>query len=78
MATIIEYALMAGGSYISTRNDINKFPIPNDWIKANSVTGSSGFEATSFTKGSELVISFAGTYPTDVIGDQFTGLPPIS
>lgn len=28
MATLIDYALMAGVSYISTRADINKFPIP--------------------------------------------------
>lgn len=28
MPTIIEYALMAGASYISTRADINQFPVP--------------------------------------------------
>jgi hypothetical protein len=29
MTTAIEYALMAGASYISTRPDPNKFPILN-------------------------------------------------
>jgi hypothetical protein len=28
MANAIEYALMAGTSYISNRADLNKFPIP--------------------------------------------------
>lgn len=55
MTTAIEYALMAGASYISNRPyDINKFPIPDGWFeiielrKADSVTG---FEATTFTNG---------------------------
>ena len=29
--TIIEYALMAGASYISTRDPKNQFPIPQGW-----------------------------------------------
>ncbi|MDD2721960.1 MAG: hypothetical protein PHH47_11700 [Gallionella sp.] len=33
MATAIEYALMAGASYISTRSDSNKFPAPQGWIE---------------------------------------------
>ena len=33
MTTIAEinYALMAGASYISTRAEINRFPVPNGW-----------------------------------------------
>lgn len=32
MVTTLEYALMAGAAYISTRPDINKFPIPQGWV----------------------------------------------
>lgn len=63
MVTTTEYALMAGASYISTRAPINRFPAPQGWVEKidkREVT-SSGFEATYFTKGSEIVISFAGT-----------------
>ena len=65
MTTAIEYALMAGASYISTRpTDSNKFPVPNGWIENVNKRQAlpSGFEATYFTNGSEIVISFAGTY----------------
>jgi hypothetical protein len=34
MATDLEYALMAGGSYISTRNPSNRFPTPQGWTEA--------------------------------------------
>lgn len=66
MTTPLDYALMAGASYISTRPDINKFPTPQGWTSVidppyfkNDATG---FEAITFTNGSEYVISFAGTY----------------
>jgi hypothetical protein len=72
MITIIEYALMAGASYISTRSDPNKFPVPEDWVRIGRDVKDSGFEAATFQKGSEIVISFAGTYPTDYFGDQTT------
>jgi hypothetical protein len=73
----IDCALMAGVAYRSTRKDINRFPIPTDsgW---NEISGShrnlpSGFEAVSFERSSandkEIVISFAGTYPSDIFGD---------
>jgi hypothetical protein len=63
MATAVEYALMAGASYISTRPDVNKFPVPDGWVEAvdERKTKPSGFEATYFTKANEIVISFAGT-----------------
>lgn len=70
MITNIEYALMAGRSYQTNRDSINWFPIAKDWTEFAHVpnnpsfpnfTGVTGFEAVSFTKGSEIVISFAGT-----------------
>ncbi|MBI5007088.1 MAG: hypothetical protein HZB95_08165 [Nitrosomonadales bacterium] len=79
MATTIEYALMAGASYISTRADINKFPIPQGWTSVidpphfkDDVTG---FEAVAFTNGTEIVISFAGTGGD---GDWFHGNVPLA
>jgi len=63
MVTTIEYALMAGASYRDTRPDVNKFPIPGGWnmVSRNPQDGSSGFEAAVFQRGTEIVISFAGT-----------------
>ena len=71
MPTQIQYALMAAASYISTRPfDINKFPVPKDWIENEAERRAlpSGFEATTFKNGTELVISFAGTYPSSLPG----------
>jgi len=57
---------MAGASYISTRAEVNQFPVPDGWvekvIKRQSLP--SGFEATYFQSqcSNEIVISFAGTY----------------
>ena len=74
MATTIEYALMAGASYISTRPDINKFPIPQGWVAVTNPPhfqdDATGFEAISFQRGNEIVIAYAGTNPNDGI------LPP--
>jgi len=64
MATDIEYALMAGASYISTRWEINQFPVPEGWLEKvgkREKDDATGFEATYFTKGTEIVISFSGT-----------------
>ncbi len=68
MITEIEYALMAGGAYISTRGPKNQFPIPPNWIQENAKVGTGGFEAVSYFNGgtNEVVISFAGTFPSDV------------
>ena len=76
MTTITEYALMAGASYVSTRPDVNKFPVPDGWVESTEdrTTKPSGFEATYFTKGSEIVISYAGTDPGDLLGDWPTNL----
>jgi hypothetical protein len=66
MTTLIDYALMAGDSYISNRADINRFPVPSGWVKVTNPDSyardpASGFEAIAFTNGSEIVISYAGT-----------------
>lgn len=71
MITQIEYALMAGASYITTRRLMNRFPVPSGWTPffpvpdtttASVFTATNGFEARSFINGTNIVISFAGTY----------------
>lgn len=69
MTTAIEYALMAGASYIDTRALVNRFPAPEGWTMGNHQSKDSGFEAVSFTNGTEIVISYAGTYDKDITGD---------
>lgn len=61
----IDYALMAGAAYRSTRSGINRLPAPPEWheILGSFVSLPSGFEAVSFQKGNEIVISLAGTGP---------------
>lgn len=73
MTTTIEYALLAGASYISTRPDINKFPVPQGWTQVSySPPVSSGFEAAAFGNGidiansDQIVISYAGSYDKDI------------
>lgn len=69
MTTLFDYALMAGASYISTRDEINQFPSPASWNKTKyeNPPDGSGFEAVSFINGTsiaastEIVISYAGT-----------------
>lgn len=65
MATEVEYALMAGRVYQSTRATINWLPDlqSRGWAEFFPVPPeqSSGFEAYSFSKGNEIVISYAGT-----------------
>lgn len=70
MTTTLEYALMAGRAYQSTRNAINLFPTAEGWTTSRHETQPSGFEAISFQRGSEIVISYAGTYDKDITGDQ--------
>ncbi|RFC39108.1 MAG: Ca2+-binding protein, RTX toxin-related [Candidatus Nitrotoga sp. LAW] len=63
MANAIELALMAGRVYQSTRDKINWLPDLSSlgWIEFSHQQKPSGFEAISFQKGNEIVISFAGT-----------------
>ena len=73
MTTALDYALMAGASYISNRDPKNQLPTPQGWLQFAHVpnnpdypmfTSASGFEAVSFqnvANPNEIVISFAGT-----------------
>jgi hypothetical protein len=66
MITDLQYALMAGNVYRSTRPDINKVPIPvaDGWQEIPNTyvnLASSGFEAASFQRGTDIVISYTGT-----------------
>ncbi|WHZ22884.1 MAG: hypothetical protein OJF47_001996 [Nitrospira sp.] len=70
MPSTLDYALMAGASYIDTRGLTNRFPVPDNWVSFKHESGSSGFEAISFVKGTEIVISYAGTYAKDLTGDM--------
>jgi hypothetical protein len=60
----IDCAMMAGAVYVSNRDPINQLPVPPGWALVNYESDpSSGFEAASFTDGSQIVISYAGTEP---------------
>jgi hypothetical protein len=78
MTTELQYALMAGGAYISTRDVNNQFPVPDGWIRLDppALDNSSGFEAVAFQQGNEIVISYAGTFPgtADITADGLLGL----
>jgi hypothetical protein len=63
MTTNPEYALMAGHAYLDTRDRMNWLPVPQGWSEFNHQVKSSGFEAVSFQRGTEIVISYAGTGP---------------
>lgn len=70
MVTEIEYALMAGRAYQSTRSEINLFPTPVGWLEPldkRERDDSTGFEAGYFQRGTEIVISYAGTNPDESI-----------
>lgn len=67
MPTQLEYALMAGYVYRSTRTEINGIPKPTGWEPLPGELGYrsdvlTGFEATAQKNGSDIVIAFAGTY----------------
>jgi hypothetical protein len=60
---------MSGRAYQSTRLAVNRFPSPFGWdepLDQREVLPS-GFEGGYFVRGSEIVISFAGTGPGDVL-----------
>lgn len=74
MTTLIDYALMAGRAYQTTRDKTNWFPVPQGWTlffpvpdqtTAAAFPVSAGFEAVSFQNIADpniIVISYAGTY----------------
>jgi putative lipase involved disintegration of autophagic bodies len=80
MTTTTEYALMAGNAYRSTTGEtVDRTPIPNGWEQLPQPLGyrppdASGFEATAYQKGNEIVISFAGIKFTDLTGDWLTNI----
>jgi len=83
-ASTVDYALMAGAAYFSTRDVINRLPFPegSGWSRLaggfdHRQDDSSGFEAAAFVKGGEIVISFAGTYPDDISGDWLQANAPL-
>jgi hypothetical protein len=59
MTTDIALALMAGRAYYDTRADMNRFPVPDGWTEKLHEAKPSGFEAVSFQRGDEIVISYA-------------------
>lgn len=72
----IDCALMAGLAYQSTRDKINWFPTLDGWQQFSHVPNStyptdSGFEAVAFQNAATgaIVISYAGTYDKDLLGD---------
>ncbi len=63
----IDYALMTGATYVSSRNIINQIPTPSGWTSIYYQSYQlSGLEATAFQSGNNIVISYAGTNPTSV------------
>jgi Ca2+-binding RTX toxin-like protein len=88
MATAIEYALMAGHAYRTTRDEINWIPAPQGWTPffpvpdpttASAFPVTAGFEAVSFVNGTEIVISFAGTGPGSLLSaDWIHGNIPLA
>jgi len=74
MANDIEYAIMAGRVYEFTRSTINWLPDLQSfgWMEFYPRSDAIGFEAISFVKGNEIVISYAGT---DEAKDWGTNIP---
>ena len=70
----IDCALMAGHAYLDTRAPLNWLPVPQEWAEFNHQVKSGGFEAVSFQRGNEIVISFAGTGPGLTDWDANSGL----
>lgn len=64
MASDLEYALMSGRAYFSTRGAPNRFPDSfNNWVDIDDEEDpSTGFEARTFRRGNEIVIAYAGTH----------------
>jgi 3-dehydroquinate synthetase len=57
-ASIVEYSLMAGNAYESTRTDVNRIPFPagSGWARLGGgldsrVDDVTGFEAKAFQRG---------------------------
>ncbi|MFH1870442.1 MAG: calcium-binding protein [Pseudomonadota bacterium] len=81
---ILDYMLMSGNAYDSTRSSTNKIPVPLGWNQLPGTLGyqqpkTSGFEAAAYQQGNQIVISFAGTFPggslfpADLVADGTLG-----
>ncbi|MDD2744879.1 MAG: hypothetical protein PHV02_21680, partial [Rhodocyclaceae bacterium] len=72
----IDCALMAGRAYQISRDKINWFSVPQGWQEffhvpdpaISTFSPDSGFEAVSFRRGTEIVISIAGTNGSGDLG----------
>lgn len=81
MTSIVDYALLAGAVYLSNRPDDNIFPVPSNWAQISGsyfINPSSGFEAATYTNGSEIVMSFAGTDFSSLLTDFEHGNIPLA
>lgn len=86
MTTTIEYAMMSGRAYQTTRapNGINWLPVPTGWseflhVPNDTLPSTGGFEMSAFqniANPNEIVISFAGTGPG--WGDWTHGNTPLA
>jgi hypothetical protein len=68
MPTKLDYALLAGSAYFSTRSEVNRFPIALGWnelVEERVADKITGFEARAFQKSPEIVISYSGTDPNN-------------
>jgi hypothetical protein len=66
VVTTLDYSILAGAAYYSTRAAINRFPIHQDWselIDDRTLNEQSGFEALAFQSGNQIVLSYSGTNP---------------
>ena len=66
VVTTLDYSILAGAAYFSTRAAINRFPIHQDWselIDDRTLNEQSGFEALAFQSGNQIVLSYSGTDP---------------
>src|SRR4051812_30476855 len=63
MATELEYALLSGSVYVTTRHPVNQIAPAPGWAAIDRIVTptSGGFEAQAYQRGSEIVISYAGT-----------------
>jgi Ca2+-binding RTX toxin-like protein len=72
MISNIKYALMSGVTYRFARGEINRFPAPSGWSEVlYRDLRDSGFEAATFQRGTEIVISYGGTNPNEFPGPDW-------
>ena len=79
MTTTLEYALLSANVYGNSRDvrsTQNTLPTPDGWVALEpKLVLPDGFMATAYRRGSEIVISYAGTTDEGIL-DWFTGNVP--